>query len=396
MLGLGALPRVVATSTAIAVLGACEVRGLIGSNADDTVGGVASTTGNVVESTGALTTAVESGDEGHGETHHEETGVGTTEDVRFDVGYRDVPELCEAPMLHSCDASDGDPWHALGLECPGSETVDGNFVGDPTALVVHHGMLGTSGVFAPREGERFVILSTGAAGQLSMTPAELAAADPPCFPAIACPNTGHGPTPRSVLPPPLDVRRVSDKGVDCSENLDLVGTGDCSNTLYAEWLEGQSAFDYAELRMTTTVPDGVDGLAYDFAFFSAEYPTWANHSASNNDVYVAWLDSERWTGNISFDELGNPITANSAFLDYRDAPTMGCPGCDAPELAGFAMEGHAGTKWLVTNAPVSAGEKMTLVFAIFDMRDEFYDSAVILDNFQWTCSSAPPFTAPSG
>jgi hypothetical protein len=398
MLGFGALPRVVAGSTAIAVLGACEVFGLVGANLDDSGGGVASSTGHLVETTGVGTTAVDSGsEEAHGETHAGETAASTTEDVIFDVGFTDVPEACEAPTMRSCDAFDGDPWHALGLECPGGNAIDGSFVGDPTALIVHHGMLGTSGVYAPREGERFVILSTGAAGQLALTPAQLAAADPACSMApMACPSTSHGGSSLTVLPLPIDVRRVSDDGTDCSDNADLVGTGDCSNTLYDEWLEGQSAADYVELRMTTVVPDRIDGFAYDFAFFSAEYPSLKEHGASHNDMYVAWLDSERWTGNISFDESGNPITSNGVFLDYRDGPTTGCPGCDAPELAGFAMEGHAGTKWLATTAPVRPGEKMTLVFAIFDMRDGLYDSAVILDHFQWTCSGAAPFTAPSG
>jgi hypothetical protein len=194
------------------------------------------------------------------------------------------------------------------------------------------------------------------------------------------------------------MRRVSDKGANCIDNPQLIGEGDCSNTLWDEWVQGQySARDYAELRMNTNVPPGASGLAYSFAFFSAEYPSWVTHGTGYNDMYIAWLESELWTGNISFDEMGNPVSAKSVFLDYKDGPVDGgaCQGtCDAPELANFAMEGHAGTKWLVTNAPVAEGEHITLVFAIFDVVDATYDSAVILDNFEWTCSGEPPFTAP--
>jgi hypothetical protein len=143
------------------------------------------------------------------------------------------------------------------------------------------------------------------------------------------------------------------------------------------------------------VPPGTDGMSYDFAFFSIEYPSWASHQTPYNDMYIAWLESDRWTGNVSFDEMGNPITAAGVLFDYKDAPSDQCQGtCDAPELAGFAAEGHGGTKWLHTNAPVTEGEEITMIFAIFDVMDGTYDSAVILDNFEWTCSGAPPFTAP--
>ena len=60
------------------------------------------------------------------------------------------------------------------------------------------------------------------------------------------------------------------------------------------------------------------------------------------------------------------------------------------------MEGHAGTKWLQTTAPVHAGEEISLLFAIFDLTDGAYDSMVALDHFEWTCSGAPPFTKPVG
>jgi hypothetical protein len=391
MLGL---PRVVVAITAIAVLGGCGASALVGSNVGHGDGGGGNTSGVAADSTGAASTVVESGEDSHGETHAEDTGSSTTDDVRFDVGFTDVPAACEAPMLQSCDARESGPWHALGLQCPGDAPIEGSYSGDPQAMIVHHGLLGTSGVFAPREGERFVILSTGDASQLAHTPEQLAIDNPPCFPAIACPSTAHGGPAMPGLPPPIDVRRVSDKGLDCTAEPSLVGTGDCSNTLWDQWLDGQSAVDYAELRLSMVAPEDVDGFSYDFAFFSAEYPSFTEHETSYNDMYVAWLESEKWTGNISFDEMGNPITANGVFLDYK-GPSTACPDtCDAPELAGFAMEGHAGTKWLVTNAPVQGGEKLSLVFAIFDMRDGFYDSAVILDNFQWTCSGAPPFTAP--
>ena len=115
-------------------------------------------------------------------------------------------------------------------------------------------------------------------------------------------------------------------------------------------------------------------------------------------MYVAWLESEAWTGNVSFDELGNPITIGGVFLDYLDADSAQCTmvPCVAPELDGFAMDGHAGTQWLEIIAPVVAGEEIELVFAIFDMTDGLFDTAVILDGAQWGCTDKPPLTAPAG
>jgi hypothetical protein len=108
-------------------------------------------------------------------------------------------------------------------------------------------------------------------------------------------------------------------------------------------------------------------------------------------MYVAWLESEAWTGNISFDEDGSPITVHSVFLDYRTASAQ-CPTCQAPELAGFSMQEHAGTKWLTTRAPVEPSEQIEVVFAIFDLTDNMFDSVVLLDGFRWSCADGPPVT----
>lgn len=377
----------------LVVFAGCEVRGLVGSN----VGGGGTGSGSGLDT---------SSSEG-GETVSPETGIDVTTtqggsseetgDVRFDVGMPDAPAACDVPMGDPCDASSGDPYRAMGINCPGhGPQADGSYRGHPTAMAVHHGQLGTSSAFPPREGERFVILSTGIAANLPLSPEELQAADPDCLP-IACPSTQHSTEKLATLPEPIDVRKVSEKGVDCTDDKSLVGTGDCSNSLFDQFVAGEGAMDYAEIRLDTTVPPGADGFTYDFAFFSVEYPTWVDHESPFNDMYVAWLESENWTGNVSFDEFGHPISVNGVFLDYKDAPSVVCPApCTAPELAGFAAQGHGGTRWLQTNAPVVPGEEISLLFAIFDLTDGAYDSMVALDHFEWTCSDAPPLTQPVG
>ena len=376
----------------LALIG-CQVRGVIGSNATGISSGTGST-GSSSSSGGEVSTTGIASDDGATSTDSSDSG---TEGFIFDVQPNgDAPAVCSPPITPPCDQTTEDPWLAIGIGCPHDADFHEAFTGDPRSLYVQRGALGSAGVFTPREGERMVILSTGIADQIPLTPAELLAADPNCPAAEACPNTVLSTDVLPVLPEPLDVRRVHDER-DCVEDPTLVGEGDCSNTLWEEWSAGSGARDYAELRIRVVVPDHTNGFKYDFAFLSSEYPLWFNHESTWNDMYVAWLESEAWTGNVSFDGAGSPISINSVLLDYLDAPSIDCPDpCQAPELADFAMEGHAATDWLTTTAPVQAGESIVLVFALFDLTDGQYDSVILLDNFEWTCDGAPPVTKPAG
>jgi hypothetical protein len=310
----------------------------------------------------------------------------------FDVAPSDGPEVCLAPLPTSCDSTSDDPWRAIGVGCPGSIEAVTEFNGHPAALHVHRGMLGTHGEYAPRDGERMVVLSTGRAADVPRTHDELG-----CEPLV-CPSTAFDPgAPPVTLPPPMKVNPV-DGVLTCAEDPSLVGTGDCSNTLASQWSTGAGAHDYAELRIETKVPSTADAFIYEFAFFSAEYPTFTSQGSPWNDMYVAWLESEAWTGNISFDEHGNPISINGVFLDYLDADSPLCDRspCVAPELDGFAMDGHAGTRWLETVAPVVPGEEIEVIFSIFDMSDAYFDTVVLLDGVHWGCTDLPPLTQPQG
>ncbi len=324
-----------------------------------------------------------------GETSPAGTSTGPDEipepPVKFDVPYPDGAQYdCGAPLHIVCDGeNEDDPWRTIGLNCPTGPEVDGVYNGDPQSLMVHVGDLGTHvpAPFPPREGDAFLILSSGIANELTM-PGFFAAADVAGY-------LDNG----ADLPPPLTTTAVSTTE-DCNDDPGLVGTGDCSNTIEGQWMQGSGAFDYNELRFTTNVPVETFGFSYDFAMFSTEYPDF--YHTVFNDMYVAWLESENWTGNISFDEMGNPISLNAGFLDYKDAPNpIDCPApCAAPELAGTAMMGHAGTKWLTTTAGVVPGEEIEVVFAIFDLSDPVLDTVVLLDNFQWACEGGPPTTIP--
>jgi hypothetical protein len=310
---------------------------------------------------------------------------GDDSQTKFDLA--GVPDAstngCLAPFHDPCD-DDNDPWHAMGINCPGEWELTTAYTGHQQALYVHTGQLGTFNnppTYPTLEGEQMVILSSGIAQQLTV---------PGMYASTA--NPGNDPM---ILPPPLTETPVDAQlMVDCIEEPNYVGLGDCSNTIYEQWEQGSGAYDYAELRLSGEVPGGASGFSYNLAFFSTEYPVF--YQSSFNDMYIAWLESEIWTGNVSFDEMGHPISLNAGFLDYKDAPNQfDCPNpCEAPELMGTAMQDHAGTKWLTTTAGVVPGEDFTLVFAIFDLSDNILDSVVILDNFAWNCEGGPPVTVP--
>lgn len=378
----------------------CEVRGVIGSSRSMDGAGE-------VGDEGVGTAAEDADDDGHfttGGQSLDTSGTGSAamssdgqDDAVFDVGSPDAGRSCGAPMATVCEQGD-DPWRAIGINCGGFDA-SVSHTGDPRSMVVHTGMLGTSGVYVAREGEQMLILSTGDASDIARTPQQLEDDNEACT-AETCPSQQldivAGPQP--VLPKPLDHRRVhSDR--DCAEDPTLVGLGDCSNTLHSEFRPIDGWVDYTDIRIAAEVPEGADALAFEFAFFTAEYPLFVEQEHQEsiyNDMYIAWLESEAWTGNVSFDKEGHPVSINSVFLDYRDSPVDGCLDCAAPELADFAAQHHAGTDWLRTVAPVVPGETILLVIAVMDISDGLFDSAILLDGFEWTCTDLPPLTTPVG
>lgn len=284
---------------------------------------------------------------------------------------------CDIPEHVPCDAAADTPIaRAIGLNCPNEQQVTISTYGS-AAAIGKRTSFGNTNAFAPQEGSQYVAMGSGRVDELD---------------GVGC-NSDLGAYDPGTLPAPLVGSNVGAQ--TCAENPALVGMGDCSNTI-----EGQlagSANDYTELRFTAQVPMGVNSISYSLAFFSFEYPDY--YLSVYNDMYIGWLESEVWTGNISFDEAGAPISLNAGFLDYRDANAPNDPqcqgNCTAPELHGTCMQGHAGTKWLTTTAGVQPGETITVVFAIFDMSDSILDSYVFLDNFSWGCDGdAPPSTVP--
>jgi hypothetical protein len=259
----------------------------------------------------------------------------------------------------------------MGLTCPDRKITDAEVNANTDAIAILDAVGGGS-IYAPREGNSLVVLGTGRIAGLTGTD-------------FCSDYLGTEFDVNETLPDPIQVGGV---GGDCQADAALVGTGDCSNTIASQFDVGMFAHDYSEIRFTAAAPEGATAVKFDFAFMSSEYPEF--YPSEFNDMFVAWLESEIWTGNVSFDDMGNPISLNAGFLDYRDDQS------DLSQFAGTCMASHAGTKWLTSTAAIAEGETFTMVFAIFDMGDAMYDSFVLLDEFRWGCDemSGGPSTMP--
>ncbi len=308
----------------------------------------------------------------------ETTTSSTTEDPCANTGTEGCS--CSIPEHTPCD-NGPDPFKAMGINCPGEFQVNTSTEGSPEGIGVRTSF-GANVVFNPREGASYAVIGSGKVIELDI---QTPPGDPDLSPTNC--NDDLGPYDKGqTLPAPIMTNNV---GGDCTQNMGLLGTGDCSNTIQGQFNQGGSANDYTELRFTAQVPQDVTSFSYDFAFFTTEWPAYAG--SSFNDMYIGWLTSELWTGNISFDQNGNPISLNAGFLAYQDN------GANLPEFTGTCMRQHAGTKWLQSTTGVVPGETITVVFAIFDLSDSILDSYAFLDNFQWGCEpSGQPSTEPIG
>ena len=341
--------------------------------------------GAVLDSGIPLTTGI--GDSGGGSGDD-----GGDDGEKFDVaggGSDGIPcaeggacDTCVESEHTPCDEGTTDLFNAMGLNCPGDAEVTVSVDGTLAAMGVRTGF-GSTNEWAPREGSAFAVLGSGFVSDLDMATPQL---DSDIGPLHCNDDLGAEWDKGAMLPAPI---RTTDVAGDCATDGSLLGTGDCSSTIQAQFDQGGAANDYTEVRIQATVPASNNSLSYDFAFFSTEYPFYFGDVF--NDMYIGWLESESWTGNISFDTQGNPISLNAGFLDFRD------DGGSLPELAGTCMRQHAGTKWLSSTAPVTPGEDITLVLAVFDLSDSILDSYVFLDNFGWGCDGTDtPTTKPVG
>jgi hypothetical protein len=235
----------------------------------------------------------------------------------------------------------------------------------------------------PREGQSFSILSSGYAQETDACPtAQRYGSQAGTSFKYGCAMTGQGTAP-SGFP--------------------KSATGCPSQS-------GEAVNDVADLQLVIKVPKNANGFSFDFDFGSGEWPEYV--CSPFNDSFIAYLKSAAFNSgnpdNISFDSKNNPVSVNNGFFS-QCAPSNAATGCaqqstagtaacsgGASDLAGTGFQdlgdqsacatGETGggmTGWLTTQAPAQPGETMTIDLIIWDTGDQYYDSSVILDNWQW-------------
>ena len=169
-----------------------------------------------------------------------------------------------------------------------------------------------------------------------------------------------------------------------TEMVDYDYPGDGVDT-NGDGIQDSGSGDRATLQFDINVPPTANSFSFNFYFMSREYPEWVG--SKYNDAFEVYLTSGAYTGQIVFDSFGNLVTVNNAlFTVTADVNGDGIADTTDPSnpLLGTGFDADGGTGWVTTIAPCVGGETMRISFEIYDVADGIWDSAVLLDNFQFS------------
>ena len=217
----------------------------------------------------------------------------------------------------------------------------------------------------------------------------------------------------------------------------VIGTGNVDNTNNNKNLNGGNAifdpydtaspaYDVVEFSVDLTAPEYALGFSIDYVFLSVEFDEYVG--TQYNDKFYIFLEAPTTTGGnkeiINFTDCRNPdlyfdldgdecplesgyccyIAINTALSEccwYQGCPDgtwttdlsgtgFSCANNSSQETPSQGPKFGSSTGWLRTSWPIESGESFTLTFHIHDTADQFYDSEVILDNFQWITETVVP------
>jgi len=156
--------------------------------------------------------------------------------------------------------------------------------------------------------------------------------------------------------------------------------------------------DTQQIVMRLRAPVNANGFSFDFVYLSAEYPEWVNEGF-NDTFYAILVDhlAGEAKQNISFDNFGHEIEVDNAYFENPPVTDIGGTGYDLTctnEVGPLTSVCGSSTGWLRTSWNIQPGQDFDLIFSIHDEGDGIYDSAVILDNFQWSAVPVEPGTVP--
>lgn len=237
-------------------------------------------------------------------------------------------------QLQSLDKDSTAIVHALGLQ--DANVIEASKTGaNPNVAIQVASQLGSSTQLRPREGFKFLIISSG----------------------------------------PID-------------NTSKKGGGSISDNQYSDphpqymgnkktTAENQIRIhDLHQVTITLKAPIGAKSFSFDFNFFSAEYPEYVQQNY--NDTFYANIEAPSTnngaTTNIAFDSNNASIEVDNNYFQNPFHPISN---------RGTGFDRSGSTSWLRTSWPIEGGETFKLTFSVHDEGDAIYDSLVVIDNFQW-------------
>lgn len=148
-------------------------------------------------------------------------------------------------------------------------------------------------------------------------------------------------------------------------------------------------YDGIALQVVLEVPAGVRSVAFDYAYFSRDYPDGGCMAFIDQAAaLVTGLTGQPGAQNALLDRFGNPMFVSTSSMSqcvngtHNGQAYNTCEGTTA--LAGTGFDNNGATGWLRTaDLPVTAGDTVRITFMIWDTGDGTVDSSVLLDNFAW-------------
>jgi hypothetical protein len=249
---------------------------------------------------------------------------------------------------------------------------------------------------APQEGQRIAVFSTGAAS----------------YPGAPAPNY-------------VAFQQGLNTNTQSAAPADWVAAngGSFPNAPGCAIAGGTTAYNPVMFKVQVRVPTNANSFSVKMYFFSAEYPEYT--CTAFNDFFVTLVNSTDPENpadkNIAIYQSGNntwPVGVNlvkaasglfsqclNGTISQCGVPSAynGCVGSTELVGTGFNVNASAcgyngytggGTGWLTMSGNVTPGEIMDIRFVIWDTADQFWDSVVLLDDWQWSVQASEPGVTP--
>jgi hypothetical protein len=147
--------------------------------------------------------------------------------------------------------------------------------------------------------------------------------------------------------------------------------------------------DGIALHVVLKVPPDVHSFAFDYAYFSRDYPDGGCTAFIDQAAaLVAGLPATIDTRNALLDLFGNPMFVSTTSMrqcvngTHQGQAYNTCEGTTA--LVGTGFDNNGATGWIRSaNLTVIPGDTVRIWFMIWDTDDGKFDSSLLLDNFKW-------------